>query len=294
MGVATHATAESLDNGATLLKPTPAQYEQDASGAAKINLSGKLRMLSQRVAASACNASAGIALDRSQAMLHDASDEFTQIVGALRFGDAALGIPDPEEDRKVQAEIKTLKDIWEPMRAQIEGAKGGEVSTELARDLAAQSAPLLEQAKLLVSRETAEHSNPADLLQADALLIDISGRQRMLAQRISKNACLAQEGDTAAIEEMNAAIETYDVSLMALRNGMAEVGILPPPTQSISDGLDEIIADWTAMKPILARVAAGESIGAEERAMIYLGANGLTGKMNVLVGEYEAASSRGL
>jgi hypothetical protein len=44
--------------------------------------------------------------------------------------------------------------------------------------------------KLLVSDLLAQYSNPNAMLQAIAMLVDISGRQRMLTQRMSKNFCL--------------------------------------------------------------------------------------------------------
>ena len=44
--------------------------------------------------------------------------------------------------------------------------------------------------KLLVSDLLAQYSIPNVMLQAIAMLVDISGRQRMLTQRMSKNFCL--------------------------------------------------------------------------------------------------------
>jgi hypothetical protein len=82
----------------------------------------------------------------------------------------------------------------------------------------------------------------------------------------------------------------FEVSLFALRNGLAEAGINEPPNEDISAGLDIVIADWEGLKPIVEMVLAGQPIDEEQRVIMFNGANAMTGHMNTVVGMYSEAS----
>ena len=71
---------------------TKAQFLEDIGSAERIDKAGRLRMLSQRIPAAACNVYAEINSGESEAILHDAILEFDQILAALEFGDESLGI----------------------------------------------------------------------------------------------------------------------------------------------------------------------------------------------------------
>ena len=67
----------------------------------RINYSGKLRMLSQRIPSAACHLSRGIDVEGARALLRAAPAEFEQILTALEFGgDTELNIKHPETRRK--------------------------------------------------------------------------------------------------------------------------------------------------------------------------------------------------
>ncbi len=275
----------------TASETVSANFVEDEGGSQRIDYAGKLRMLSQRIPAAACNLQAGVAPDVSGAIMVDAKAEFQRIVAGLEMGDDELGILGAEDDRRVLADLAALKDVWGAIQHDAtETPSDGDVVV-----LAERSATLLDRAQTLTSTVAIEYADPTALLQANAITIDVAGRQRMLAQRISKNACLLASGhvDDAAVAELEAAKSTYDVSLGALRFGMEEAGIVPPPSPEIEAGLAEIAADWQAVQPLLARAAGGD-LSLEERAQIFTAMNGLTGKMNTLVGIYADISKLGL
>lgn len=272
------------------------QFLEDIGASQRIDFSGKLRMLSQRIPAAACNYAAGIDPDATGAMLFAAAAEFQQIVDALEFGDESLGIIGAEERRKTLIGIRKLRELWEPMFATATEIHESGGSTDQVTTIANQSAEVLEMAKLLVSEISGEYTNPAALLQADALVIDIAGRQRMLSQRMSKNVCLIASGVNVdqATAELNGTAQMFDNSLNALRNGMVDAGINPPPNAQIAEGLEVVVEDWTGLQPIVARAAAGEPLDTEIRGIMFHGANHMTGDMNVVVGMYSEASKQGL
>ncbi len=269
---------------------------EEVSGSDRINFSGKLRMLSQRIPATACYAHAGIETEKAQALLLAATDEFDLIINGLEFGESALNIKGAESDRKILIGLKKLTEIWNPVHDVIyDVAKSGGTGEEVAQ-IAATSAPMLKVAKKLVSEISGEYADPTALLQTDAMTIDIAGRQRMLAQRISKNVCLSNSGfaKDQALAELAAARDTYDASVNALRYGMPEAGINATDNPEILAGLDEILALWDGVQPILTSVSEGTELSSEQKSTVYNTMNKLTGKMNTLVGMYNDDSKLGL
>ena len=79
------------------------EFVEDVGASERINFSGKLRMLSQRIPAAVCYSNAGVESEKSQEMFESASAEFHTILAALEFGDESLNIKGAEEDRKVLA-----------------------------------------------------------------------------------------------------------------------------------------------------------------------------------------------
>ncbi|MEL6683751.1 MAG: type IV pili methyl-accepting chemotaxis transducer N-terminal domain-containing protein [Pseudomonadota bacterium] len=272
-----------------LLKPLP---QLRIRAAARINLSGKLRMLSQRIPASACYLQAGISTEDTSAMLVAAQQEFAQITNALQNGDPDLGVYGAEPRRKTLLGIEKLRELWAPVSAGADEVAAGNGTADTVEQIAADSAPLLELAKKLVTVISTQYSNPGELLVRDALAVDIAGRQRMLAQRVSKNMCLASVGlgSDAVLAELEGAATTFDSSLYALHRGMPDAGIQAPPTPEIETGLAGVIVDWEATEPLIASVLAGQQLDDEQMAIMFAAGNRLTGGMNAVVGLYAEAS----
>lgn len=286
LGLPAPALAVGPEKAADPVQPVLVQLQADRSGPARIELSGRLRMLSQRIVSSACHAAAGIVPEMSAPMLRIASDEFDRILGALRFGDAKLSILSPEESGKVKAEIAAVREVWDPMYAQIQAYGNRPISIDLANSLSDQAVVLLDRTMMLYNHASSEYGNPALMLRPDAMLVDLAGRQRTFAQQISKNACLTAEGDTTVLAELKETIEVHGTGLQALRYGLPEAGILPPPTDAIAETLDEAIADWNTVEPMLARAVAGEQLTPAERQAVFVAGYGLGAKMDFLAWRY--------
>ena len=268
-----------------------ADQKDDAGAAAHINLSGKLRMLSQKVPAAACQAGGGIGKDYAMEVLKGATAEFDKIVNALEFGDAELGMPYPEERRLTLGAIADVRAAWVPLHKLSDAVLDGSVSDnqfEVAQD---QSLALLGAAKKLVVEEVGEYSNPAEMQAAESFLIDIAGRQRMLIQMMSKTACLTMTDHSveSASKSLGATMNTFEATLTALIGGMPSVGIRRPPTNEISVGLKEVEAQWIALKPFLTEVLAGAKFDTDTAADKFRAMNEMMGQMNKVVGMYSDA-----
>jgi hypothetical protein len=163
-----------------------AQYSDSESATQRIDLSGKLRMLSQRLVANACYVQAGILPNETIPALEATIAEFAQITRALEYGDPSIGFAAAEQRRKTLVDLGALNDLWAPMEVLAAKVANNQGTPEDVTVLTTQSIGLLDMAKRLVAEITAQYTNPAEMRQADAMVIGIAGRQRMLAQRVSK------------------------------------------------------------------------------------------------------------
>jgi hypothetical protein len=277
---------------ATVLSLSAPAFADALDGAARVDQAGKLRMLSQRIPASMCNFHAGIEAETARKIMKDASAEYDRIASALTYGDPGLKIFTPETDPIALRDIGALQAVWGPIRARVWSFEQREPTAEDLSILATASEDLLKAAQQLVISVRSDDENENPIPQASALTIDIAGRQRMLAQRMNKNACLILEGrfETNPVAELGSAMETYGASLWALRFGMKDAGIIAPPNATIGNGLEDIAVDWATLAPILASIREGATVDNATRALVYNGLNTLTGKMNTVVGQYVEAT----
>ena len=155
---------------------------------------------------------------------------------------------------------------------------------------------MLNEAKLLASEINGEYSDPTAIVQADALRLDIAGRQRMLTQKMSKEACYILSG--VNVEESKKAIggtaNMFDVSLNALINGMPEAGINASDDPNINAGLAKVATGWSFLKAQIADLEAGSEWDLEKRAEVFHAFNSTMAEMNKVVGMYSDASKLGL
>ncbi|MCY4178928.1 MAG: type IV pili methyl-accepting chemotaxis transducer N-terminal domain-containing protein [Litoreibacter sp.] len=116
----------------------------------RINLSGKLRMLSQRIPSVACQISRGVDVEGAGKLLTAAQTEFDKILNALEHGDEDLNIINPETRKKTLIRIHELRAQWEPLRIAAQAIANGTGSDEDVGVVLSQNAEVLEAAVRLV------------------------------------------------------------------------------------------------------------------------------------------------
>ncbi len=277
--------AQNTTLGANLQTP-----EENAEE--RINFSGKLRMLSQRIPSAACHLVRGVDVEGASALLNSAPAEFEKILTALEFGDPDLNIQEPETRRKTLARIHELRARWEPMKAAADAVANGTATDADIDYILTNNMNVLGAAIPLVSELVKQYSNPNAVSHANLMLIDISGRQRMLTQKMSKESCIAASSyrkDTT-LDDLAGTMRIFEASLNALRHGMANVGIMPPPNGTISSGLDVVLTDWSEVKPMLTQVRTGDVLEPEKDAFKFRQLNTTMVNMNKVVGLYVQAA----
>ncbi len=274
-------------------KVIQAGLQEDEGGQARIDKSGKLRMLSQRIPSAVCHLNRGIATEVAGKVLAGAAKEFDQIINALEFGDSNLGINGAEKDRKVLAKIHDLRAKWEPMNQAAQTLLSGTATEADVNYVLENNMNVLGAAKALVIEVVAEYAIPTEMKQSSSMSIDIAGRQRMLTQKMSKESCiLAGDHDNAeTLSALQGTMKVFDTSLVALINGMQAAGIAPPPTAAVSEGLSVVLGNWNESKPYLEDIANGASLDAAAEGRKFEILNTTMVNMNKVVGMYAKASA---
>lgn len=264
----------------------------DNGASERIALAGELQMLSQRVVSAACFLHAGIEAESSRATLGAASAQFETITAALEHGNAALGVNGAEDRRRTLAGLEKLNAQWAPIVGHVAQVQNGTSTDSDVAAIADQSVGLLDTASRLVVQITSQYAGQTTVLQSDALRLDLAGRQRTLSQKIAKNGCLISRGlgPEGGDAELRTAADNFDVSMNALRFGMQEVGILPPPNEDLVESLDEVARNWSFMARIVSNLTAGNSVDDVTLGVMFLMSNQVTDNMARVVDQFAEAS----
>ena len=242
----------------------PPVQAQDAiydGGKARVKLAARLRSLSEEVASSSCRLTAGIDPEVARADLEIASSRFFTILSGLQNGDNALGIPSAETSGAVTSDIQAAAEAWSPIAAETTKMLGGASDADLSV-ISDNFKALLERSIELTSRMSGEYSNPQELLQSDAIALDFMERQGMFLSRMGRVMCALASGtgSMGTVDELREAVDLFDLSLVALRDGFPTAGINPPRNDAVRGSLSATYDIWAAQRGILDAAIAGGAV----------------------------------
>lgn len=192
-----------------------------------IDKAGLQRMLTQRIGKAYCQIGLGIELDMSQEQLNQAVAMFDSQLAELK------AFAPTEQVRSALAQVTAL---WEPVKA----VATAPVTREGANEVAYWNDDLLYASHKVVQLLQDVANSP------EARLVNISGRQRMLSQRLAKFYMLQVWGfDTLTIhdEVTRAEIEFTGALQMLLA--------APETTEAIRRQLDAVSGEWTWFRKAL-------------------------------------------
>ena len=204
----------------------------EISYAAAINIAGLQRMLSQRIGKSYCQVGLKIDTDSSRQQLYDA---------IALFDDNLSLLEEYANNEAVQSALKNVRDLWTPVKATatdpitLEGAK---LVAYLNDDLLYASHKVVQ---LLQDAADTPH----------ARLVNISGRQRMLSQRLAKLYMLQIWGiNTLTIRD------EIEVARNEFTGALATLQAAPENTEAINQRLNIVAGEWTWVKQAMDMVDA--------------------------------------
>ncbi len=247
----------------------------DTGAAERIDAADRLRTLTQEIPSAACHYYNGVAPDESRRLLVEARDDFDKLLDALYFGNVGMNIIGEETNRKTLADLDKVKAIWADMRPAVETLLDSPQDDAAISVIKARNMELFDVSAHLLSELTGEYTNPAELLQVDAIMLDMTGRQSMMTQMMAKDACKIWTGTAKddIYDNLQATLDTFDLILNALRFGMPDAGIKKAPTPEIAASLDEIAGSWDVVKADLETAIETHDLDEEARVRVYKNLN---------------------
>lgn len=250
--------------------------------ARRVNMAGRQRMLSQRIAMSACFATVGINSRTQYQVLENAYHEFSQVHDGLRNGSEELDLHQ-EGYRSVVDALNAVDTSWADYQAMIDGILKIKLMTPYVMNrFDDNGVAVLNDMNVAVTTIASKYSAELEELpQILAVTIDFAGRQRMLTQKMAKEFCMVSAG--VDVEESRELLmqsyEQFNLTLAALVDGIPHM-ITPAPTPEILAHLHDVEKVWEQPSQIFAKAIAGEEITLEDRRFIADNIDTVLMKMN--------------
>ncbi len=283
---------------ALIATAAPGAVAQDVStvtaieAARKVNVSGRQRMLSQRMAKAACLMSRDISFASNYDQLTQSYTLFERSDFALRAGDEQMGLSQ-EALPDVMDALAAIDEPWAEYSGILENAvQSGTVDSGDLETLDSDSRDVLKYMNIAVFKIARAYASAvAEVPLGLTITIDVAGRQRMLTQKAVKEACLMAMAEDPLVyaDRLGETIELFDLSLKALRDGYEDVGVIAAPTREIDRKLLEVAGLWQPVKSMLDRAAEGQVLSDRDLSKVARMSEPLLQTMNEAVGLYEGA-----
>lgn len=281
--------AAAIVMGVCVAEPVTAQAITAAEVTRKVNVAGRQRMLSQRMAKASCLMAAEIDAGTHFTQLTQAYDLFQRSNAALRVGDESMGLG-PEQRQAVLRSLQAIDTPWigySNIVADVIDA--GTAEAGRMETMSEASVSVLTLMNRAVNQTARSYGSVLpDVPMALTITIDVAGRQRMLTQKAMKETCLLYvTGDPAYARALAGTVGLFDLSLSALQDGFEDVGVMAAPSPMIAGQLGLVRDLWEPMKVEFLTAASEERI--PEEALMGLAARSdvLLFEMNKAVGMYE-------
>lgn len=271
--------------------PTSAEY------GVVLNLSGKQRMLSQKMSKEIMLVALDMDKASNLANLAKTSALFDKTLKGLRNGSEELRLP-PTSSGRILRQLDKIDAIWiefHPVVKQIIESKA--VTSEQVAVVAKSNLPLLKQMNKAVGLYEKD-AKKGGLKAAPGLAatLNLSGKQRMLTQKMSKEFLLAAYGHQREDNKL-ALLETYSLferTLKGLLDGDETLGLPGTKPQHIRDQLGVVSGLWSKFKPIVEYGADYKTndIPNEKIALLATTNLPLLKEMNKAVGMYEQEAAK--
>ena len=259
--------------------------ELDKQMGVVINLSGRQRMLTQKMSKEMLLIYLGIDAEQNRKNLADSAIMFSNTLNGLINGDKSMNLTETS-DADIVKQMTLVASMWQSFSKYVLAAlESSQVDRAFMENVARENLPLLKEMNRAVYMY--EEAAGADLATM-APVVNLSGRQRMLTQKMTKEFLLIAAGIDAEAnrENLRNTVALFDRTLHGLRDGDPEQRLPGTPQADIRVQLDIVEQRWDAYRPLLEK---GDTSEAQLRRAAELNLP-LLKEMNTAVKMYEVVS----
>ncbi len=213
-----------------------------------INLAGKQRMLIQKMSKEACFVALGVTPEDNRKRLRADIRLFEETLQGLKKGSRRLRLV-PTRDPRILKQIAVVERMWKDFKPLLLEAGGPRTDIAVV-GIAKRNMPLLKEMNRVVQLYERRASRKASAISHK---VNLAGRQRMLTQKMTKEACfiaLGIEPDRYRAELARTAA-TFDRVLRGLLDGDRELGLERTFEEAPRRQLLKVAALWKRFRPLL-------------------------------------------
>ncbi|VAX14949.1 Methyl-accepting chemotaxis protein [hydrothermal vent metagenome] len=244
------------------LIPFAAYPATDQEFAVILNLSGKQRMLTQKMSKEILLVASGVDASANKANLKKTADLFDKTLKGLIAGDADLGLV-AAENKKIVKQLKKVQGLWGSFRKNVDAVLGGDTSKPVLEKVAKENLPLLKNMNRCVKmfENDAKKGGGAKMGAGMATVINLAGKQRMLTQKMTKELLLVANGINADKNKLNLkkTASLFDRTLKGLLDGDKDLELPGTHDDAIRAQLATVAKLWQGYKPLVDKVVASSS-----------------------------------
>jgi len=213
--------------------------------AVALNLSGRQRMLSQKMAKEFLLTKLDIDKKKNDALLKKTMTMFEKTLDQLIAGDKDLSIP-KAPNKEILAQLNKVKNLWQ-------GYKGALLKKELLK-VASLNLPVLTNMNKAVGMY--EKASIKDGVKESGPIINVAGRQRMLLQKMSKEVFLiALNVDKMKnLKTLEGTKNLFNKSLYGLKDGNKKMNLPGTKNKRTLKQIQKVEKLWLPFKKDIEKV----------------------------------------
>ncbi len=227
-----------------------------------INLSGKQRMLTQKMSKEILLIAKGVNTDQNKENLEKTAGLFDKTLKGLIHGDKDLKLA-TNENPKIIKQLEKVTSLWGGFRENVDAVLGGDTSNAVLEKVAKENLPLLKNMNRAVRmfENDAKQMGGKSLDPGMATTLNLSGKQRMLTQKMTKELLLLANGIEPDKNRRNLKKTTslFERSLKGLQVGDKDLGLPGTENPDISEQLELVEELWSDYKSVLGAVISDAS-----------------------------------
>ncbi len=249
-----------------------------------INLSGRQRMLTQKMTKEMLLIAIKHDADANRSNLKKTADLFDKTLKGLIHGDANVGLP-ATASKATLKKFSEVENLWGKYKNVVDKVvAGGDVDIPTIAKL---NMPLLKTMNECVSLYAKDAKKETG--KEAGVVINLAGKQRMLTQKMTKESLLVLLEHEADMNKDNLrkTADLFDKTLKGLKDGDSDLGLPPTKNTKIVAQLIEVRELWNNFKPVIDKVLDGSATKDNVSTLAKLNLP-LLKEMNKAVKMYEA------